>query len=175
MNNKNSTSNSEVSSKREVELDLLQRRFNNKTRRAIRAIQFNLVALTAVIGIIQFGASSDFRIDGLFLVGGGLLMLSGLFSFIGVALNGSPLPIERDDSANFDPAALANEYRLRNWYLGKLMIGALVAGGTGIMVLALRSLELTEVDRALPLLKTAIVIVILLLGAVAVGRYLATS
>lgn len=175
MGNKNSGSDNELPPKREIEIDLLQRRFNNKTQRSIRAIQFNLVALTAVVGIIQFGAPTEFEIDGLFLFGGGLLALSGVCSFIGVALNGAPLPVEANDNKEFDLAALVKEYQSRNQRLEKLVNGALVAGGVGIVILILNVIQISEVDPALPLIYTSIGVVALLLGSVAVGRYWANS
>jgi hypothetical protein len=171
MSNKNTQSENELSTKQEFEIDLLQRRFKNKTQRAIRAIQFNLVALTAVVGIFQFGDPGGFEIEGWFLIGGGLLGISGVCSFISVALNGAPLPVEANNSEGFDPAALGNEYRRRNRLLEKLMAGALVTGGAGIIILTLKLLEIIKVERGLPLTGSIMIVVALLLGSVLIGRY----
>lgn len=159
----------------ESQLDLLQRRLNTKTRRVVRAIQFNLLAVTALVGIIEFAAPPDFAISGVFLLGGGLLMLSGVCSFIGVTLNSTQLPLT-DAQSGFSPTEVAEVYRHRNQILGKLMPLALVAGGLGTILLILEVLRIASIERsALPLDIVFLIVTISLLGAVGVGRYLATG
>ena len=176
MNDESSEPDCELSTKQEVELDLLQRRFNNKTQRTVRAIQFNLVAVTAVVGIIQIADLMEFKIDGLFLVGGALLLVSGGCSFVGLTLNGTQFSFEKVNTPEFDVDALVEEYRSRNRVLAKLMPTALVSGGLGVIVLILAVIEITSIERSgLPLTVVVGLVAGVLLGAVWIGVHLAES
>jgi hypothetical protein len=128
-----------------------------------------------LVGIIEFAAPEDFEIGSTFLLGGGLLMLSGICSYIGISLNSTQLPLT-DEQSGFSPTKIAEAYRHRNQILGKLMPLSLVTGGLGTILLILAVLRIASIERSsLPLDTAFIIVTISLLGAVGIGRYVATN
>lgn len=159
---------------REIELDLLQRRLHNKTQRAAQVIQFNIVALSLVAGIVQFARSPDVELNVMIIAGGAIMLVSIFLSVVGISLNGASLSWPQggpSDQPNAD--SLIAEYRSRNQHLGLIMPTALGAGGFGAAIILIGAFRVVGIEPVVPWWVSGPAVFLFLVGGTALGYRLA--
>lgn len=126
-----------------VRLDLMQGRLENKIGRLVRILQFDIVALSALITIVEFGDPQRLSTGLVTLLGATLLMSSVGIALVGITMNATPFDWPAGDasepgshSGHTSVESLAREYERRLAYVQHLvplayvttLVGPTVAG-----------------------------------------------
>ncbi len=160
---------------RQVELDLLQRRLQNKTQRVTQIIQFNIVALSAVAVIVQIGDPQEVQVKVAMYVGSALMLVSIGLAVCGITLNSVTFPWSKALREVPKPDQLVFDYRDRNRWLGWLTPLALLTGGLGAGFLLIGGFQLVGIEPFIEWWLIGTAIVILFAGFGIVGYWLAKS
>lgn len=163
------------SSDQEVQLDLLQRRLNNKTRRALRVIQFNIIALTAGASISQLSGGLVIEFNQLITMGGILVILSTAISMVGLTLNGTALSWANCNADGLHGSSLLFEYRKRNQYLTWISPLGIITGaaGTALVLVGIAESAGLELNNKWWVILSGVCV--FLIGGSLLGAYLAQS
>jgi hypothetical protein len=159
----------------EVEIDLLQRRLHNKTQRITRAIQFNVVALSLVVGLVQIGETGPIEMTLPVLTGGLFLLLSTGFALAGISLNGVPLPLSMNEKPT-KAGKLIDEYRSRNrtlWWFTNLALGLGSVGAGLLLVATFRVVD--PIKPTFPIGVIAVFVFLVLAGSFVFGYFRSSS
>jgi hypothetical protein len=168
-------SSRETLADRETELDLLQRRLHDKTNRAVRVIQFNIVALSVLAGLTQLVGFSNLLSSPTVIVGVGILIFSTALSVAGITLNGIAFGwVENNDKDEIpEIESTIYEYRERNNWLSRIMPISLVSGGASVAIILLGLLRTDGVSAWGSLWGLGVAMIVSLVGAAYVGFELA--
>ncbi|WP_338756315.1 hypothetical protein V9T20_02020 [Halobacterium salinarum] len=127
------------------EFDLFQRRLREKSSRAIRVIQFDLIGLSIVGAIPQLSDSGNLEPNVYIYVGSIPLLLSFVLAIIAISIGSVPLAgLVRNSNQSDRQTALVADYRNRIKEISLIPAAALGNGATGIAILLIGVIDATS-------------------------------
>lgn len=121
-------SDSEYEDLSETRLSMLRQRLDDKSRRTLRSVQFNIVASAAGLGLSDRGLLLDRLREPVTLLGIVLICVSTATGFLCVSRVGQPL----DHHDSIDGQSLIDQYRSRNHCASILQDTSFLTGSLGV-------------------------------------------
>lgn len=129
----------------DVELELVHTRVENAIDRLLRVIQFDLVALSVVVTVLQFGGPERLSPDSVVQLAAASLLSSVGIVLAGVTTNATPSDWPTDGAGR---AALATEHGRRLTSVQLLVPLAYVTGFAGTVMAGVSVVRRVGIDRS---------------------------